>query len=471
MCITPVRVLEYLFVLLVFVPVFAKIRRIMPRQILLLVASYFLYASWGSWSALPILGGSTLINFYWGRQIRRNPCLARLWAGIGFNVALLSLYKYVPVFAQSYQSPAAQHWAHLIMPVGISFWTFQGLSYLFDQYREEDLDPTLLEFALYMAFAPTVLSGPICRLPDMLPQFRQAGCWNWGDIRCGIQRIWLGMLMTSAALILAQGLHPGRGIDAAFESSGGAALDNWVLAFGYGLQLFLNFAGYSHIVIGIVRMFGIRLVENFNRPFLSSSPSEFWTRWHMSLSFWIRDYVFLPLATVRRERWWRYFALLCSMVVFGLWHKGSLLFLIWGAYQGMLLVLHRWCQQVARRLNLDWSGKLARVISIVVTVAAVSAGWLLFRADSLHDGWRMFSSLFTPAAYSHRGELSAELYLMVFVLGSVCLLSSVLAGSTDDERPVFDWIPMELRFACYAAACYLTLFRAAVPQAFVYTQF
>lgn len=467
---TPTRALEYLLALLVFVPLFSKVRNSVLRQILLLIASYLFYASWGSYLALAILGGSTLFNFYWGALIRRNPSSARLWAGIGLNLALLSFYKYVPALAESQQFHLAQYWAHVAMPIGISFWTFQGLSYLFDQYREEDLDPTLLEFALYMAFAPTVMSGPICRLPDMLPQFRRADRWKWDDIRCGIQRIWLGMLMTSAALILASGFHRGKGIDAAFASAGDSAIDNWALAFGYGLQLFLNFAGYSHIVIGIARLFGIRLVENFNRPFLSSSPSEFWTRWHMSLSFWIRDYVFLPLATVRREVWWRQFALLCSMVMFGIWHRATLLFLIWGTYQGMLLVLHRWWQQTSRKLDLDWSGKLANVVSTVVTIAAISAGWLFFRADTLRHGWYMFSRLFTPAAYLNHA-LSAELYLMIIVLGGTCLLSWALAGTTDSERPAFDWVPTELRFACYAVACYLILFRAALPQAFVYTQF
>ncbi len=414
-----------------------------------------------------VLGGSTLFNFFWGAQLRSHSSSSRLWIGIGFNVALLSLYKYVPALVHSHQSAS---WTHLVMPIGISFWTFQGLSYLFDQYREEDLDPTLLEFALYMTFAPTVLSGPICRLGDMLPQFRQVTQRNWDDVRHGVQRIWLGMLMTSAALLLANGLHQGKGLNAAFAGTSDSAIDTWVLAFGYGLQLFLDFAGYTHIVIGIARLFGIRLVENFNRPFLSSTISEFWTRWHMSLSFWIRDYVFLPLATVRRETWWRQFALLCSMVVFGIWHRATLLFLVWGVYHGILLVLHRWEQQISRRLDLNWSGTLSNLISTILTIAAVSAGWLFFRANTLHDGLYMFSRLFTPAAYLNHA-LSPDLYSMIFVVGGVCLLSWVLAGPADADRAALDWLPIELRFAGYALASYLILFRAAVPQAFAYTQF
>jgi D-alanyl-lipoteichoic acid acyltransferase DltB (MBOAT superfamily) len=467
---TPVHLVEYALAVLVFVLLLAKIRQIILRQILLLVASYSFYVIWGSYLALAILVCSTLFNFCWGAHLRRNASSARLWVGVGLNSALLSLYKFVPALAQSYLSPVAQYWAHLAVPIGISFWTFQGLSYLFDQYREEDLDPTLLEFALYMAFAPTVLSGPIGRLTDILPQFRRVPHWRWDDIRYGIQRIWLGILCTSAALILAQGFHRGRGIDAAFTSAGDSAIDNWFLAFGYGLQLFLDFAGYSHIVIGIARLFGIRLAENFNKPFLSRSPSEFWTRWHMSLSFWIRDYVFLPLATVRREMWWRNFALLGAMVVFGVWHRASLLFLTWGAYQGMLLVLHRLWQQASRKLNLNWSGKVANGLSTVVTIAAMSAGWLIFRGDTLHHGLHMFFRLFSLRAYLNHA-LPAELYLMIVVLGGTCFLSWALAGAEDGERSVFEMVPVELRFAGYAVACYLALFLGAVPPAFVYTQF
>src|SRR6185295_9624236 len=183
----------------------------------------------------------------------------------------------------------------IVMPVGISFWTFQGLSYLFDVYREEEIDPSLLEFCLYMAFWPTVLSGPVCRLPNMLPQFRKEPVFSWEDISAGTLRIIQGLFMKMVlAQLLASGLTPGQGVAAGFDQvkSGLGGLDVWLLAIGFGFQLFFDFAGYSHIVIGGARLFGIQVPENFHRPFVSTTPSIFWTRWHMSLSFWIRDYVF-----------------------------------------------------------------------------------------------------------------------------------------------------------------------------------
>ena len=278
------------------------------RRILLLAVSLAFYASWGPWF-LAVLVGSAVVNFALGKALRRSPTSGRLWLGIAFNVALLGVFKYLPAIAQ--QISAESELARIVLPVGMSFWTFQALSYLFDLYREEELDPTLPEFLLYMSFAPTVLSGPICRLPEILPQLRERADLSRDDIHSAAQRIWLGALMMALAQLLGSGLTPNHGINAAFDSTAPlAAPDVWLLAIGYGFQLFFDFAGYSHIAIGAARLLGVRVQENFDRPYLSASPSVFWTRWHMSLSFWIRDYLFLPVAAMRRETWWRNGALL-----------------------------------------------------------------------------------------------------------------------------------------------------------------
>ena len=175
------------------------------------------------------------------------------------------------------------------------------------------MDPSLLEFCLYMAFWPTVLSGPICRLPSMLPQFRQLSPFSWDDLSAGSLRFIQGVIMKFVlAQILVSGWLPGEGIAAGFDQmkGGWGGVDVWLLGIGFGFLLFFDFAGYSHMVIGAARIFGIRLPENFDRPFLSTTPSIFWTRWHMSLSFWIRDYVFNPLAAAgRRYSWWPYVVL------------------------------------------------------------------------------------------------------------------------------------------------------------------
>ena len=234
--------------------------------------------------------------------------------------------------------------SEVVLPLGVSFWTFQAISYLFDTYLEEEMDPSIVEFCLYMSFWPTVVSGPVCRLTRMLPQFRSLPASGREDYSAGTVRVIQGLFMRFVlAELLATGVSQGGGVAAGFDSSGiqRSALDVWALAIGFGFQLFFDFAGYSNIVIGAARLVGIRLEENFNRPYLSTTPAMFWARWHMSLSFWIRDYVYTPLATLRRDQWWRYAALAISMVIFGFWHDAKLTMLVWGTFQGLMLVGHR----------------------------------------------------------------------------------------------------------------------------------
>jgi len=440
------------------------------RQLLFLGASYALYASWG-WRFLALLICSSLVNYGFGQLLRRRPSAARLWIGVAFNLALLGTFKYLPILA-GVAAPASGL-AHLLLPVGISFWTFQALSYLFDLYREDDLDPSLLEFCLYMAFWPTVLSGPICRLPNLLPQFRQDFTPSLEETRRGLDRVFMGLLMMGLAQIIGAGLHPGQGVDAAFDSIthiwGGT--DVLCLMIAYGFQLFFDFAGYSHIVIGAALLFGIRLAENFDRPYLSVTPSVFWTRWHMSLSFWIRDYLFLPLATARREIWWRNVSLVLSMVVFGLWHKASLLFLIWGLYQGMLLLLHRQWQQLQRWAGWQLPEAVMKPVSWTVTFLALCAGWIFFRANTLSQAATMWSALLHPSSY-HQHVLSSGFYVLTAVVGGGYFC--VVGAASLLERTGFQLstrLPSELKFAAYAVMFYVAVLHGAEPQGFIYFQF
>jgi alginate O-acetyltransferase complex protein AlgI len=390
------------------------------RKVVLLCASYLFYATWGL-GFLALLIFSSLVNYALGEYLRRKPEQSRLWIGIGFNVLVLAIFKYLPASSFAHGTSLLRS---LVVPIGVSFWTFQALSYLFDLYREEELDPSLLEFCLYMAFWPTVLSGPVCRLPELLPQFRSSDP-GWDDIAEGCRRILIGLFMKVVlAQILASGLQSGEGVNAGFDMSDGwGGLDVWALAFGYGFQLFFDFAGYSHIVIGTARVFGIRLAENFNQPYLSTSPSEFWTRWHMSLSFWIRDYIFLPLATLRSSMAWRYVALFSAMVLFGFWHGATILYVLWGAYHGVLLIIHRQFQTMSRRCAFALPESLASLLGWSVTLPVMCLGWILFRADSLPQAIRMFRAVFHPASYGQMA-LRPNYYLvtLIFIVGyfAVC---------------------------------------------------
>jgi D-alanyl-lipoteichoic acid acyltransferase DltB (MBOAT superfamily) len=268
-----------------------------------------------------------------------------------------------------------------------------------------------------MVFFPVTIAGPICRMSEMLPQFRSESVTGSNDIARGSQRIATGVLMMQLAKLLGQGILAGDGIASGFDRVvNWSGPDVWCLAFGYGLQLFFDFAGYSHIAIGAAQALGFTIPENFARPFESTSPSIFWTRWHMSLSFWIRDYVFFPLMRLRREAWWRNLSLLIAMVLFGLWHKASILFLLWGAYHGLLLLLHRQVEGLQRRF--DWTPPTIpwTALSWVSTISLVNLGWIFFRANSLHEVRQMLAAVFSPATYQVH-FLSGSLYWLVLALG------------------------------------------------------
>jgi alginate O-acetyltransferase complex protein AlgI len=411
------RGILYVLTFLLCVAVFAKVRSRAVRQTVLLIGCCAFYLTWGYWFAAVLLT-STVMNFLLGKWLQRKPSRLTLSIGILLNLALLGGFKYLPEIAVSVPLSSLQRFSHLALPLGISFWTFQAMSYLFELYRGEELDPSFVEFALYMAFFPVVISGPICRLPEMLPQFRSGQTTPTRDIGRGFCRIATGVLMMQLAQLLGQGILSGDGINSGFDHiTHWSGADVWCLVLGYGLQLFLDFAGYSHIAIGAARALGFTVPENFARPFQSTNPSIFWTRWHMSLSFWIRDYVFLPLAVVRREMWWRNFALVVSMILFGLWHKASVLFVLWGCYHGVLLVLHRQIQQLQRKFDWTPPSALWTPISWLVTIALVSLGWIFFRANSLAEARQMLASALSPASYSSH-FLSGSLYILVMALAA-----------------------------------------------------
>ena len=448
------------------------------RNILLLVASYVFYASWGGIPFLALLIASTWINFALGAMLRRNNTSGMLWLGLGFNLVLLGTFKYLPAFSTAFMAGSGtdamvRTW---VLPAGISFWTFQTMSYLIDIYREDDEKPTLLEFSLYVSFWPTVLSGPITRVGELIPQFRENLRPGWEDIATGIRSMITGLFFKLVlAKLLNDGIAQGEGIATGWDqiATGWGAPDVWLLAIGFGFQLFFDFAGYSLIVIGTARLFGIQLPQNFNRPYLSAAPSVFWTRWHMSLSFWIRDYVFLPLATSRREVWWRNLALVASMMIFGMWHGATLLFLAWGTYHGLLLAGHRVVQAWNRRHAAAVPPAVMTAASWLATFALISLGWIFFRAHSWAQAMEMFRAVVTPGAYRvHVVKPNAYVVTTLIVVGylvTAALLPRVAEGMK--RSPWANRLVWLLSPAFYAVLMLLIVVYSHEQSAFVYLQF
>jgi alginate O-acetyltransferase complex protein AlgI len=413
-----------------------QLENVRIRQGLLLIACWVFYATWGL-PFLAVLVASSLVNFGVGVLIRRSLRLSYLWLGIALNVALLGSFKYVPALVALVDAAAGEGLARwLVMPIGISFWTFVAIAFLIDSYLEEDdTDPSLLEFCLIMAFWPTVLSGPVVRVRQLLPQLRERRGFTAADTSIGATFILQGAFMKLyVAQLLAVGWTSGAGVTAGFDQvrAGWSALDVWLLGAAYGLQLYFDFAGYSLIAIGIARLFGIRLPDNFRRPFLSLTPAEFWTRWHMSLSFWIRDYVFRPLVLVRREQWWSYLSLVVAMALFGMWHGAKWTFVVWGIYQGLVLVAHRVGQQLKPVALSRLPESVRHTSAWAATCLLMAAGFVLFRANTLSQAGVMLQSLLSPRAY-----LSSALpgSFAVLVVG----IAVAYAGAIYTEGQIARW--------------------------------
>ena len=352
----------------------------------------------------------------------------------------------------------------VLVAVGISFYTFQAVGYLVDVYRGFDKKPTLLEFLVFMSFWPVVLSGPICRMPEMLPQFRKPNAtWNHGPE--GIQRIVLGLFMKIVlADSLARGIYDQGGVNKGFDQ-----IQNWnpvdiiSLSFGYGLQLFFDFAGYTHIAIGSALLVGIRLRENFRSPFGATSPGDFWGRWHMSLSSWIRDYVFFPLATRRKSSGWRLFAVVVAMVVFGAWHGLAATFLLWGLYHGLLLAGQRMLARGPEK-------RIPSAVGWTVTFIVINLGWILFRSQSLEQAGKMYAGLLS---IGQPASLAVAFHLLVIVLFGGHLLMLV------SRSFVADWLESErvrrirrlASPAFFTAVFLLTLAWGESESPFVYVRF
>ncbi len=451
-----IELLAYVIGAVVVWLVAMRLSSVTARQWLYLVASWLFYFSWGSWLIIVLLF-SSLMNYALGEWLKKRITSGRLWTGIILNLLLLSVFKYLPLLGTIVPSGSSLSvLKRIVLPLGVSFWTFQALSYLFELYREEELNPTLLEFCVYMAFWPTVLQGPICRMSSMLPQFRQDWSVTEDDLKTGVRRVCIGIFMVVLGQVMSGGLYAGAGIDAAFKNTSArlSGIDVWCLIIAYAFQLYFSFCGFCHIVIGAARLFAIRLHENFDRPYLSQTISVFWTRWHMSLSFWIRDFLFLPLATTRRELWWRNLSLVIAMFIFGLWHGGSFLFMMWGIYHGILMVLHRQWQEFRKRIGFEWSGVLATAVSWVLTFSAVCIGYIFFRSESVPQAFAMLKAVVSPRTYGY-STLDHSLYWMTIlaavgyfaIIGSGELLDRMADFARDSAQPTAGTLRTRLRTA------------------------
>jgi D-alanyl-lipoteichoic acid acyltransferase DltB (MBOAT superfamily) len=443
---------------------------------LLLVASYYFYAAW-DWRFLGLLVGSTLVDFTCGRLLGRSESPAHrrliLCLSLGFNLTLLGFFKYFNFFAGNLQAlfrtagwPLDFVTLHVLLPVGISFYTFVTMSYVIDVYRRE-IRPTdnLLDFAVFVAFFPHLVAGPILRAARLLPQIREPRVVTREQVRDGLWLIAWGFFQKIFVADNLAGI-----VNMVFEPGASHAGVNVLLGvYAFAFQIYGDFAGYSNVARGTSKLMGIELVENFRFPYLVRTPQEFWRHWHISLSTWLRDYLYIPLGGSRGGESQTRRNLLVTMILGGLWHGAAWTFVLWGGYHGLLLVGFRAAER-AGRLRLWMSGgALARATTWTIMFHLTGAGWLIFRARSAHQIASMTKSLVTNFS---PGSVNVEAILVPLVLYVTPLLVVHACEAYHDDLLVVPRLPIGVRYSLYAATFYLTLLFGNFGGAeFIYFQF
>jgi alginate O-acetyltransferase complex protein AlgI len=438
---------------------------------LLLVASYYFYAAW-DYRFLALLAASTLVDYTCGLALGRIRDRTRrrtvLWLSIGFNLTLLGFFKYFNFFADNLHALfATLGWqldfvtVRILLPIGISFYTFVTMSYVIDVYRGE-IAPArnLVDFAVFVAYFPHLVAGPILRATALLPQIAarrlvtsvqmREGAWliAWGFFQKIFVADNLGPL---ASQIFAPDAHP-TGIN--------VLLGTYAFAF----QIYGDFAGYSNIARGTSKWMGIELIENFRFPYLVLTPQAFWRHWHISLSTWLRDYLYIPLGGSRGGAWKTRRNLLITMLLGGLWHGAAWTFVLWGFYQGVLLVLYRPLEPAFAALN-----RRGRALAWLVMFHLTCYGWLIFRAPSADKLRSHTASVFTGFAPA-TADVTGLLLPLVMYAGPL-LVVHLLEARADDVLAV-PRLPVGVRYTIYAATAYLILlFGNFGGSDFIYFQF
>lgn len=380
---------SYAFLLFFFPAVYALFlvlrawRLERPALAMLVLASLIFYGMW-SWKYLGLLLTLIVINYLLGQQQIRQRQMARFWLTVAvvFNLSVLVYFKYAGFFLGFLPSSAT--W-HIILPLGISFFTFQKIAWHMDLYRRRLPDTgTVLEYSFFVCFFPQLIAGPIVHARTLFPQISAGWMLRPLTWQLGISLLTLGLVKK---VLLADPLAPGVAVlfDQAQAGAAMSGPDVLLAGLSYGLQLYFDFSGYADMAIGLGLMFGIKLPANFRSPYKSTSIIEFWRRWHITLSHFLRDYLYIPLGGNRGGRWKANGNLMITMVLGGLWHGAGWQFLLWGGLHGLMLV----CNHFWRH----WSSwRLPRALALPLTLLVVMLAWIPFRADSLSTSMYMFKS-------------------------------------------------------------------------------
>jgi len=440
---------------------------------MLLIASYYFYGSW-NWRFLSLIIISTIIDYFVGLKLEAASALIKrkqlLAISITANLGILGVFKYYNFFRDSLVIqfanlgvPLNLNTLNIILPVGISFYTFQTMSYTIDIYKKE-LTPTknIFDFALFVSFFPQLVAGPIERAKNLLPNVLKERKITYDLFSRGLFLILLGLFKK---VVIADGVAPS--VNAIFNSTGiVSSLDIILATYLFALQIYCDFSGYSDIARGLSKMMGFELMINFKTPYFSISPSEFWTRWHISLSSWLRDYLYIPLGGNKKGKISLYKNLLITMLLGGLWHGAAWNYVLWGLYQGVILIIYRVIS--LKKIVSKIPHFVIRFIGVLFFFQITCYGWLLFRANSFRQIIDYTVSIFTFNSF----QTIIKLPPLATLIGIPLLLFYDWRSYKFDDFSFYRTLHRVPRSLTYALFIFLLLMGISNPASeFIYFQF
>ena len=445
--------------LLAFLPVTALAYHAMAtrraRLWVLLVGSLFFYGWWDP-RFLPLLAVTGVVNWTLAQAFRRRRRELLIALGVAFNLGVLGFFKYTNFLAGTLFEIAGKPFApwDIVLPLGVSFFTFQQVSYLVDLRRGHAGEYGFLEFACYVCFFPHLIAGPIIRHHELIPQFDSLAAR-----RIEPELVARGLLLFVLGLVkkvwLADQLAPYA--DAGFGASAPGVALAWQAALAYSLQLYFDFSGYSDMALGLAGMFGLELPVNFDAPYRATSIRDFWRRWHMTLSRFLRDYLYIPLGGSRAGAARAYLVALTTMLLCGLWHGAGWTFIAWGGLHGVAVCCNRW-----------WLGRgitLPAIPAWALTMLFVVVGWVLFRADDFAIAWRVLCAM---AGQGGHGAADADGWWLVAGAGALAV-----AGPTNLALSRLQWPYRPLYALPVVLVLLVTVLRVGQGRGieFIYFQF
>lgn len=473
---------SFFIFLLATLGLYALARHQRERAAVMLAASLIFYASWKP-AYLVILLASLAINYRLYLALLESRSRALLVFSVTLNLVFLAVAKYIAFFTDTALTLAgmlgvsapgeAPVWMRWALPLGISFYTFHMLSAMFDVYRGTwDKHVSFQRWALYVTFFPHLIAGPILRPGQLIDQLGELENLSAANLRVGGAIFVAGLVKK---VLFADNLAPIA--DAAFNHP--ATLDQasaWIGTLAFAFQIYFDFSGYSEMAIGLAMLFGVTLPRNFLYPYLSRSPTEFWRRWHITLSLWLRDYLYVALGGNRRGRLRTYLNLLTTMVLGGLWHGANWTFVAWGTLHGVFLMGHRLVGAGISRCGVRTGSTVDRTLSCLglpVTFVLVLLTWVFFRAATFTDAWHVLAAMMGMA-----GTPTTELRFRVYEVGIVAAgallvaLEPLLVRATA-RRGIESWwrVPAVMRGTAYAALTLAIVAFGGATQKFIYFDF